>query len=560
MQFANPNLLWLLLALPVLVLFFWWAARQRRRLLTQFIQTRLLSVLTLGVSPARRQIRLGCLVSALALLIIALARPQYGFDLQKVERRGLDIVVAIDTSKSMLAEDIAPDRLERAKLAALDLMQRAKSDRLALAAFAGDAFLECPLTFDNSAFQQSVQALNVNTLPLGGTSLAAAIKTAETAFMHSDHHKVLVLLTDGGDNTGGALAAAKTAAKAGVRIFTIGVGTVQGDLLRITDANGNSHYIHDAHGDVVKSRLDETLLRQIAEATGGFYLPLRGANTVEVLYKKGLAPLPKSESEERLVRRYHEQYQWPLTAAILLLLAELFFPERKRRGENNEANLPIGQDARRRTPAGGTIAVLVGILLLPVAAKASPSSALRDYHSGNYTNALQEFSRLAETRTNDLRLIFNAGDAAYRATNYDEAANDFAAAALSPDVNLQEKALYNLGNAQFQQAKSAKDLAALQAGLETAEKSYQHALTLDTNDSDAAYNLGFVSNAVEQIKEFRAEIERAKGEADAAVRQAEFHKALEIMLPLQKTIAAKQFADFTKRLENIDAITTPHQP
>jgi len=560
MQFENPHLLWLLLALPALALFFWWASRQRQRLLAQFIQTRLLSALTVGVSPVRRKIRLGCLILAVALLIVALARPQYGFDLQKVEQRGLDIVVAIDSSKSMLAEDIAPNRLERAKLAALDLMQRAKPDRLGLAAFAGDAFLECPLTFDNTAFQQCVQTLNVNTLPQGGTAIAAAIQTAQQAFKENDHYKVLVLITDGGDNDGGALAAAQAAAKAGLKIFTIGVGTPQGDLLRITDANGNSDYIRDAHGDVVKSSLNESLLRQIAAVAGGFYLPLRGADTMATLYERGLAPLPKSEGEERLIRHYHEQYHWPLATAILLLLMEMFLPERKRRRENGRADLPVGQDARQRVPTGVTITALVGVLLLPIAAKASPSSALRDYQTGNYTNALQEFSRLAETQTNDLRLVFNAGDAAYRATNFDEAAENFVAAALSPDLKLQEKAFYNLGNTQFQQAKSAKDLDGLQAGLETAEKSYQHALTLDTNDTAAAYNLAFVSNAVEQIKKFRAEIERAKNEADAAVRRAEFHRALEIILPLQKTIAAKQFQDFTKRLEDIDAIATPHQP
>lgn len=550
MRFEFAKVLWLLMVLPALALFFWWAWRTRQRLLAQFIQVRLLSALTVGVSPLHRKIRSGCLILAVALLIFALARPQYGFDLQKIEQRGLDIVVAIDTSKSMLAQDIAPDRLERAKLAALDLMQQAKPDRLALVAFAGDAFLECPLTFDDTAFLQSVQALNVNTLPLGGTSLAAAIQTAQTAFKEGDHYKVVVLLTDGGDNVGGALDAAKAAAEGGVKIFTIGVGTAQGDLLRVTDANGNSDYIRDAKGDVVKSRLDESLLRQIATTTGGFYLPLRGADTVKILYENGLAPLPKSEGEERLIRRYHEQYQWPLAIAVLLLLAEMFLPERAQKFNVQRSKSKIQAAA----------AMLLAIIFLPVAAKASPASALRDYKAGEYTNALEQFQQLAETQTNDLRLIFNAGDAAYRATNFDLAQEFFQRAALSPNLNLQEKAFYNLGNAQFQLAKSAKDLDGLQAGLETAEKSYQHALTLDTNDADAAFNLAFTSNVVEQIKEFRAAILRAKSEADAAVRQAEFHRALEIMLPLQKTVAAKQFEDFTKKLENIDAIANPHQP
>ena len=161
MRFENPHLLWLLLVLPpALALFFWWASRRRQQLLAQFIR----GAVAVGADGRRFHRRAGksgsrCLILAVALLIVALARPQYGFDLQEVEQRGLDIVVAIDTSKSMLAEDIAPNRLERAKLAALDLMQQAKPDRLGLVAFAGDAFLECPLTIDDTAFQQSVQAL-----------------------------------------------------------------------------------------------------------------------------------------------------------------------------------------------------------------------------------------------------------------------------------------------------------------------------------------------------------------------------------------------------------------
>ncbi|MDE3066939.1 MAG: VWA domain-containing protein [Verrucomicrobiota bacterium] len=562
MRFEFARILWLLPAVPpALLAFFWWASRRKNKLLAQFIQTRLLAALTVGISPTRRKIRFALLIAATALAIVALARPQYGFDLQKVEQRGLDILVAVDTSKSMLAGDIAPDRLERAKLAALDLMRVAKPDRLGLVAFAGDAFLECPLTFDNTAFEQCVQALNVNTLPLGGTDLAAAIGAAQAAFKESDHYKVLVLLTDGEDtiSDAGALEAAKEAAKAGLKIFTIGIGTTAGDLLRVTGANGNSDYIRDANGDVVKSHLNETLLEQIAAATGGFYLPLRGGDTMETLYDKGLAPLPKSEGEEREIRRYHEQYYWPLTVAMLLLLAELFLAERRTPARHGAVKTSA---ARSPAPDAKTIAVaaLTTVLLLPAAASGSPASALRDYRAGNFTNALQEFTQLAQTRTNDLRLVFNAGDAAYRATNFDEAQKCFQLAALSPDVRLQEKAFYNLGNTQFQLAKSAKDLDGLQNGLELAEKSYEHAVVLDTNDADATFNLAFTRSAVERIKEFRAAIQRAKGEADAAVRRAEFHRALEIMLPLQKTIAAKQFAEFTKRLKAIDGIATSHQP
>jgi Ca-activated chloride channel homolog len=553
MRFEHPNLLWLLLVLlPALALFFWWSMRSRQRLLTQFIEARLLSQLTIGISPLRQKIRFGCLVFAAALLVVTLARPQHGFDLQEVEQRGLDIMVAVDTSKSMLATDIAPNRLERAKLAALELMQKSGADRMGLVAFAGDAFLECPLTIDNTAFQQCVQALDVNSIPQGGTAIAAAIDTALTAFKEDSRHKVLVLLTDGEDNVSeaDALVAAQNAAKAGLKIFTIGIGTAAGDLIRVTDANGNSDYVRDEQGNVVKSHLNEALLQQIAGTAGGFYLPMRGANTVDTLYERGLAPLPKSEGKERLVRRYHEQFHWPLAAAILLLLAEMFLPEQKR---SNVQSPTSKVEAVAR-------ATLIVILMLPMAANASPASALRDYHAGNFTNALAEFSKLAEVRTNDFRFFFNAGDAAYRATNFDLAQKLFQSVTLSPDLNLQQQAFYNLGSAQFQLAKEAKDLDGLQTGLETAEKTFERAVTLNTNDMDAAFNLAFTKNAVEQIKAFRAMLLRAKSEADAAVRRTEFHRALEIMVPLQKTIAAKQFEDFTKKLKDIDDIATPHQP
>src|SRR5271154_567548 len=337
MRFEYPQLLWLLLVIPpALALFFWWTTRVRQRLLTQFVEARLLSQLTAGISPARRKIRFAFLIFAAAALIIAIARPQRGYDLEEVEQRGLDIVVAVDTSKSMLTTDIAPNRLARAKLAALQLMQRAGSDRLGLVAFAGDAFLECPLTIDNTAFQQSVQALNVNSIPEGGTAIAEAINTALTAFKEKGNHKALVLLTDGEDNDSetGALAAAKNAAKDGLKIFTIGIGTAAGDLIRVTDANGNSDYVRDEQGNVMKSHLNENLLQQIAGATDGFYLPLRGADTMDTLYERGLEPLPKSESSEKLIRRYHEQFQWPLAIAILFLLAEMFLPERSSQTAN----------------------------------------------------------------------------------------------------------------------------------------------------------------------------------------------------------------------------------
>ena len=561
MRFEHLQILWLLLVLPpALALFFWWSSRVRQKLLTQFVEARLLSQLTVGISPARRKIRFAFLILAAVFLIFTLARPQRGFDLQEVAQRGLDIVVAVDTSKSMLATDIAPNRLARAKLAALELMQRAGTDRMGLVAFAGNAFLECPLTIDNTAFQQSVQALDVNSIPQGGTALAAAIDEALTAFKEKDHYKVLVLFTDGEDNDAGALEAAKKAADAGLKIFTIGIGSKEGDLL-------NPDLVRDEQGNAVKSHLNEALLQQIAGTAGGFYLPLRGADTINTLYERGLEPLPKSSGKEKLVRRYHEQFQWPLAVAILLLLAEMFLPERKRQKKVLSNDLPhpgpLPKEREKRSPLSGVAGALVLFALLGFAEKtfASPMSALHEYKSGNYTNAFNEYERLAQVSTNDLRLVFNAGAAAYRATNYDAALKDFKLVTLAADLKLQQQAYYNLGNTQYRLGATAKDLDGLQETWETAIKSYERAAALNTNDVDAAYNLAFAKKGVEQIKEFREAMRRARADADAAVRRRNYHRALEIMESLmQNKIAAKQFEDFTKKLKDIDAIVTPHQP
>ena len=280
--FARPEFLWLLLlALPLMAGFFFWSWRVKQKLIRRFVQARLLPTLTTGLSPARQKFRLALLLAALAGVLAALAGPRWGASWEEARQRGLDIVVAVDTSRSMLARDVPPNRLEKARLAAFDLMRQAKEDRLGLVAFAGNAFLQCPLTLDDEAFRQGLEALNVGIIPQGGTALSAAIRTALGAFAQgNNNHKALVLFTDGEDHDEDAdtMGAAQEAADAGLRIFTVGVGTAEGELLQVTDEHGNTSFIKDEDGNVVKSHLNEQLLRKIATATEGFYLPLRGPN------------------------------------------------------------------------------------------------------------------------------------------------------------------------------------------------------------------------------------------------------------------------------------------
>jgi len=494
MRFEYPKLLLLLLLIvPALGTFFWWSWREKRRVLDRFVNPRLLSQLMSGISPRLQRVRWYLLLGAAVLLVLALARPQWGYDWEEVRQRGLDIVVAIDTSRSMLAEDVQPNRLTRARLAALDLRKLAKADRMGLVAFAGTAFLQCPLSADDEAFRQSIDELNVNIIPQGGTALAEAIQTARMAFKDkTDNHKVLVLFTDGEDHDGHAVDAAREAAKDGMRIFTVGVGTRNGELLHVTDARGRSDYIKDPDGNVVKSRLDEGLLTQIAESTGGFYLLLGGARTIEALYETGLAPMPKSDKASRQIKRYHERFQWALLLAIVLLVAEMFVPERKR----------VARKAFAAAPALSKAAAVLVCCFLPAGLMAaSASKALKDYGSRKFERALHQYEDLLAKAPNDARLNFNAGDAAFESGFYDKALKHFNSSLATEDLQLQERSFYNLGNAHYRIGEEEKEAPQKQANWEQAVTSYESALKLNPNDLDAKHNLEVVRKKLEELKQ-----------------------------------------------------------
>jgi Ca-activated chloride channel family protein len=496
----HPQVLWLAAAaVPALAGFLFWSWRVKTKLALQFVHARLLSSLTVGVSAAREKVRMALLVAALAGILLALARPQWGFAWEEAHLRGMDIIVALDTSRSMLARDVSPNRLERAKLAAIDLMRLTKTDRLGLVVFAGAGFLQAPLTLDDQAFQQSVNAVFVGIVPQGGTSLCSAIRTSLAAFEKgNDNHKVMVLFTDGEDHDADAetLAATKEAAEAGLRIFTIGVGTPEGELLRVTDEQGNASFVKDDEGNVVKSRLNQTLLQQIATEAHGFYLPLRGANPMETLYSRGLAPLPKTEETTRLTRVYQERYHWFLGFAVFCLVIEALLPERpgSRRSRSAAAQATVPQ-------AAVTLALL---LLLPLAGRASPSSAFRDYQSGNFKDAFEEYSRLAQKKTNDYRLRYDAGTAAYKARQLDAAQKQFNATLDTPDIisapQNQQRTYYNLGNTLYRLGEPLPDPDKKKELWQHAIKNYDLALRLNTNDLDARNNLAYVKQQLEELK------------------------------------------------------------
>ena len=562
MRFEHPDILWgLLLALPGSIAFFWWAWRQRRRLMTQFINARLLPGLTVGLSPQRQKFRMALLVAALAFIIVTLARPQIGFDWEEARQRGLDVVVAIDTSRSMLAEDVAPNRLKRAKLAAIDLKRLARTDRIGLVAFAGGAFLQCPLSYDDDAFRLSVEELSVNVIPQGGTAIAEAIETALGAFKDkSDNHKVLVLFTDGEDHDSNALEAARNAAKEGLRIFTVGVGTPSGEMLRVTDERGRTDFIKDENGNAVKSRLNDALLKTVAQATEGFYLQLSGANTMNLLYERGLAPLPKSEFAARRVRRHHERYQWLLGLALVLLLVEMLLPERKRKP-------PVATAATSPNPKSGLAKALplLALMMIPVESWAAGSrEALKEYRADNYSAAQAAYEALLLKSPKDARLAFNAGAAAFQNRDFHTASNHFCAALTNASLALQQRAYYNLGSTQFRIGEAVDSWDERLKRWEEAVRSYRSVVALRTNDVDAVYNLQLVQQRVAELKErirLREEDRQAKLRAEREAHQGKFRPALNL-LQQRKALNPdnKEFDDYMQRLGELNEIVQPKKP
>ncbi len=506
MNFAHPEVLALLATLvPALALGFLWSWRVRRRLIAKFLPPRLQTALTLGISPRRAVARSVLILAALSFLLLALARPRLGVASTEVRQRGLDIVVGIDTSRSMLAEDAGPgiSRLQRARLAALDLARLAQRDRLGLVAFAGTAFLQCPLTVDDEAFRQSVEALDTEIIPQGGTALGPAINTAMDAFgRERESVRVLVLFTDGEEHEPGALQAATRAETRGLRVFTVGVGTARGEIIRLRDDKGGASYLKDEAGNVVKSALNEPLLREIASKTGGFYLPLQGARAMEELFTRGLAPLPRLDLASRVLDQFQERYQWPLALALALLIWETVLPERAQtRGRARQVRLAhpaLAGAAPTTTPTLAAFLLVACLLGLAPHALASPRSALRQFDSGDYAAAQEEFERLSRNHPRDARYRFNAGAAAYRAGNFTNAVDHFRGTLTSPDLNLQRDAFYNLGNAQFRAGEAAPPIRS--DAWEKAIRSYEAALKLNPQDEDSRHNLELVRRRLEELE------------------------------------------------------------
>jgi Ca-activated chloride channel family protein len=487
------NQLWLTFTPLIVLLFaglFAFGFRRRETLLSRFAAARLLDQLTEKASQQRTLLKAGLILLALALIGVALARPQYGVDWIERKARGLDIVFVLDSSKSMLATDLRPTRLDRAKLAIIDLVKRLESDRIGLVAFAGNAFLQTPPTLDYSAFRENLDSIGQTSISRGGSDIGRAIREAAKAFPKDNNFKVVILLTDGEDQEQQAIDTAREVAKDGIKIYTIGIGTPEGEYLRVRNAQGTEEFIRDSSGQPVRSQLDERTLQEIAQLTGGSYSRLSD-QSLNTLYNSVLATLPREERESELQEARIERYQWALSAVCILLILEIFI--------------------RRRSKASIQLAVIIATtsLLLPTPSEAQnlePATAPTESLELPLPPTQESPEAIIHEPETDPRVLYNQANTQLEAGDYTEATRLYEEAIkLSENVSLERDALYNMAHAINQVGEAALEAQDFEAAIESwkqAEALFKSANEIDSSDAisiEDATSIEARRNALEEF-------------------------------------------------------------
>ncbi len=470
MKFANIEMLFLIWAVPVLFLVFFYGMKRRKNILSRFASSKgLKAILPEGLAN-RRWTKAGLLLCVLLFISLALSGPQYGYKWQETERKGIDIIIALDCSRSMLATDISPTRLDRAKREVYDLLTMLDGDRAGLVAFAGTAFLQCPLTLDYEAFNIFLKSLTPDFLPVGGTDMIGAMSAALAGFDEkTNSDKAIILITDG-ENTGAGdtVKAAENLKAAGVKLFCIGVGSGEG--VPVPGAEGG--FKKDSSGKIVLTRLDENMLKKIAVLTGGTYVrSVAGDMDLDAIYAneiRGKMEAATLESGRKQI--WEDRYQWILALAIIALMSELFLPSTK-----------------RKVSVMGLLLLLV--LRSPV--QAGPAQeGFEAYQNGEYDKSLKLFIDAQLDDPDNSEILYNIGNAYYKVGDFESAGNNFRSVLKSENQSLRQKAFYNLGNTDYRKG-----------DFENAIKNYEEALKINSDDTMAKQNIEYVRQVMAQKKE-----------------------------------------------------------
>ena len=471
-RFAHTYFLYLLILIPVftalLILFVAW----KKKALAKYGEWEVIRQLMPEYSWGKPVLKFILIMVALIALDFALVGLQTGSKLEKVKRKGIDMMICLDVSNSMLAQDIKPDRLERAKQSISRLIDNLEGDRIGIIVFAGKAYTQLPITTDYAAAKMFLATINTSIVPTQGTAIAEALDLAANSFGESKHNKAIVVITDGEDHEGNALEKAEEIAKKGIVIYTIGMGLPQGTPIPIYSGNIQTGYKKDRSGQTIMSKLDETLLQRIASLGNGMYVRATTSETGLNKIFEDIGKIQKTEIEEKQFSDYEDRFQYFVALALILLVLDLFIFERKTSWIKKIKPFQIA---------------LITFLILPgaVAFGQKENTLLRQgnrqFEKGNFKEAEKDYRKALEMNKESVKGQFNLGAAVYRNNNFEESAKIYTnLAEKNQDRAVQSKIFHNLGNSYLQSKEYEKSINA-----------YKNALMNNPKDIDTKYNLEY---------------------------------------------------------------------
>ncbi len=490
-RFANIEMLWLLLTIPVFIAAYIAYTYRKRRQLEAFGDAELMETLMPNASRVRPTVKFSLVMVALALLIIASARPQFGQSERTEKRQGIEAIVALDISNSMLAEDVAPNRLDRAKQMLSKLMDNMVNDKVGLVVFAGDAFVQLPITCDYVSAKMFLNTIKPELIKTQGTAIGQALSTSIRCFgavsdrdgqpAVSDASRVIILITDGENHEDDAVAVAKRAKEAGIQVLVVGIGKPEGSPIPMP---GTNNFRKDREGNVVVSKLNEEMCREIAQAGGGIYVRCDNSNTATKAIQKELDKLATQEIETQVYTDYNEQFQGFALIALLILVIDFFIFNRK-----NKSIMKMDIFGEHR-------ALTLALLFVSLSTFAQQESGdvrrgNKDYRKQNYTEAEVNYRRGLEKNKNGYEAHYNLGDALFKQDKYADAQAEFETAAKILDKDKDKtryaKAMHNIGNCAFAQQQYGQAVGA-----------YQESLRANPKDDDTRYNLVKAMQLIQQ--------------------------------------------------------------